>query len=176
MKPQRHIRKESPSTRTVRMAPSCVYFITIWLTKSLIWKVSDPFLVYGVSNFIGNISNMEFTDIRSSFQCKINWGIRIAPNVGAYLTGQNDVKIDDFGDWLWVKKNASTWFSCGRPTACPLSQPLRLFSAPPSFLCPLLRPSKVFQSSLSFIKPSEIFLRPSQAFCNLFRWQRCMNE
>ena len=35
----------------------------------------------------------------SSFQCEVNAGIRIAPNVGAILMGQNDVLIADF--W-WI--------------------------------------------------------------------------
>ena len=34
----------------------------------------------------------------SFFQFGINWGIRIASNVGAVLIGENNVKIDDF----WV--------------------------------------------------------------------------
>ena len=34
--------------------------------------------------------------VKSSFQCEIKERMRIAPNVGAILVGQNDVKIDDF--------------------------------------------------------------------------------
>ena len=36
----------------------------------------------------------------SSFQCEINGGIRVAPNVEAILIGQNDVKIADLEDWV----------------------------------------------------------------------------
>ena len=41
----------------------------------------------------------------SSFQCEINGGIRIAPNVGAVLIAQNDVKIDFWGLVCKLGKN-----------------------------------------------------------------------
>ena len=37
-----------------------------------------------------------WNSVTSSFQCKINGGIKIAPNVGDILIEQNNVKTDDF--------------------------------------------------------------------------------
>ena len=53
-----------------------------------------------------------WNSVISSFQCEINGGITIAPNVGVILIGQNNVKINGFWGLSMSKEKPSRSYSC----------------------------------------------------------------
>ena len=56
-----------------------------------------------------------WNSVISSFQCQINRGIRIAPNVGAVLIGKSDVKLMISGTGYELGKAPNVvfmWYNC----------------------------------------------------------------
>ena len=59
-----------------------------------------------------------YNSVISSNQCEINGGIRIAPNVGTILMGQNGVKIDEFWRLGMIQEKAVSVIFMWPITAC----------------------------------------------------------